>query len=356
MHYTSDTFWMRQVERAADELKRGRAVHLTHDGQSLLVMALEHVRQVEAAPAQAERTGRVILAASTAAQLGYRVTAGMLTVAFTIPVIDQVCALGLLAPDPGADVAEALPASDAEEAARRLVRLSGLAPAALLAPPVPADETDSMLEVSVSDIMRYQRLKPGLERVTPQPVALPLDVREDTRVIAFRDTLTQATHLLLLLGDPLALEAPPVRLHSSCLTGDVLGSLRCECGDQLHGALALLAQEKAGILIYLNQEGRGIGLVNKLRAYGLQDKGLDTVDANIMLGFEPDERDFSLAAQMLRSLGIASVRLLTNNPAKIDALSAEKIMVKERIPLQIQAGEHNHAYLAAKAKRLRHLL
>lgn len=357
MHYTPDTLWMRQVERAADELKRGRAVYLRAQAQPLLVLALEHAPHADSAPHGVQRAAKVVLAAATAAQLGYRIPTDAHSVAFAVSVTDHPDGLALLAPESfSAQSLDAQPASQAEEAARMLVRMSGQAPAALIVPAIKADDTATMLDVSESDILRYRRLKPTLERVTPQPVALPLKARKDTRVLAFRDTLTQATHLLLMLGEPQHAHAPLVRLHSSCLTGDVLGSLRCECGDQLHGALAALAQEEAGVLIYLNQEGRGIGLTNKLRAYGLQDRGLDTVDANIMLGFEPDERDFSLAAQMLRSLSIGTVRLLTNNPAKIEALSAEKIIIKERIPLQIPAGEHNHAYLAAKAQRLRHLL
>lgn len=145
------------------------------------------------------------------------------------------------------------------------------------------------------------------------------------------------------------------RLHSACLTGDVLGSLKCDCGPQLRAAVAAIAAE-GGILLYLQQEGRGIGLMNKLRAYALQDQGFDTVDANLRLGFEAEERDFDLAAAMLRALGVTRIRLLTNNPAKTGALEDAGITVAERVPLALPANPHNAAYLATKRRRQGHQL
>jgi GTP cyclohydrolase II len=146
------------------------------------------------------------------------------------------------------------------------------------------------------------------------------------------------------------------RLHSECLTGDALGSLRCDCRDQLGIALEKLSAERAGILLYLRQEGRGIGLLNKIRAYSLQDKGLDTVDANLALGFRDDERDYAVAAHMLASLTIRSIRVLTNNPKKLAALEGYGIRVKGRIPHVVPAGHHNRFYLETKAKRSGHLM
>lgn len=162
--------------------------------------------------------------------------------------------------------------------------------------------------------------------------------------------------LALCVGDPYAAAAPLVRLHSACLTGDVFGSLRCDCGPQLHQALAAMNAAGQGCLLYLPQEGRDTGLHNKLRAYALQDVGLDTVDADATLGFEPDERDFAMAAALLNDLGLTSLRLLTNNPAKVAGLEAQGIQVMERVPLQIPAQEHNHAYLKTKAVRAGHHL
>jgi GTP cyclohydrolase II len=147
-----------------------------------------------------------------------------------------------------------------------------------------------------------------------------------------------------------------IRLHSECLTGDVFGSLKCDCGPQLRVALQIIGANGGGVLLYLRQEGRGIGLANKIRAYALQDRGLDTVDANRRLGFADDERDYGVAAAMLRALGISEVRLLTNNPAKVAGLEAAGIKVAERVAHQMPANPHNADYLTAKRKRSGHLL
>jgi GTP cyclohydrolase II len=159
-----------------------------------------------------------------------------------------------------------------------------------------------------------------------------------------------------VVGEPAAHQPTLCRLHSECFTGDLLGSLRCDCGPQLQAALRQIGAAGHGVLLYLAHEGRGIGLINKLRAYQLQDAGLDTVDANHHLGFEADERSFQAAAIMLHHLGIRSVRLLTNNPAKVEALRREGIEVSERVPHAVPANRHNHAYLATKARRGGHLL
>jgi len=146
------------------------------------------------------------------------------------------------------------------------------------------------------------------------------------------------------------------RLHSACFTGDLLGSLKCDCGPQLRGALAQMGAEGAGVLLYLNQEGRGIGLANKMRAYSLQDQGFDTVEANHRLGFEDDERDFRIGAEILKRMGFHSVRLLTNNPAKVARMEEAGIQVVERVPLKVGENRHNHHYLATKAAKSGHLL
>jgi GTP cyclohydrolase II len=167
-------------------------------------------------------------------------------------------------------------------------------------------------------------------------------------------------HVALIIGRQSGDRAPLVRLHSECLTGDVLGSLKCDCGPQLDAALAAMAEEARaggwGVLLYLRQEGRGIGLINKLRAYQLQDQGFDTVEANERLGLPSEARDFPIAARMLELLGVASVRLMTNNPAKVAALEALGVTIAERVPHALPANPHNARYLATKRDRAGHLL
>jgi GTP cyclohydrolase II len=173
-------------------------------------------------------------------------------------------------------------------------------------------------------------------------------------MVAFRDPASGEEHVALVIG-AFGGKPPLVRLHSECLTGDVFGSLKCDCGPQLREALRILGEEDGGVLLYLRQEGRGIGLANKLRAYALQDRGLDTVDANRRLGFADDERNYGMAAAMLRALGIDRVRLLTNNPGKVAGLEHEGIGVVERVAHHMPVNPHNADYLAAKRKRSGHL-
>ncbi|MES2684783.1 MAG: GTP cyclohydrolase II [Pseudomonadota bacterium] len=163
-------------------------------------------------------------------------------------------------------------------------------------------------------------------------------------------------HMVIVLGNLGGEPAPLVRLHSECLTGDALGSLRCDCGPQLREAMRLMAQEGRGAILYLRQEGRGIGLGNKIRAYALQDEGADTVEANRQLGFPDDARDYSLAAALLGEIGVNRLRLLTNNPRKVSSLQSNGIEVIERVPLRVGENTHNEGYLSTKRQRLGHLL
>ena len=179
----------------------------------------------------------------------------------------------------------------------------------------------------------------------------------DFRVLVFSNEDDERENVAIVRGDVWGEEAVPVRLHSECMTGDVLASLRCDCRDQLERALAYVGALPRGVVLYLRQEGRGIGLTNKIRAYALQqEQGLDTVDANLALGFRDDERDYSIGVAMLRTLGVRSVRLLTNNPDKTRQLVALGMPVVERIPHAIPPGHHNRAYLETKARRSGHLL
>ena len=184
--------------------------------------------------------------------------------------------------------------------------------------------------------------------------AIPIPGLPISQMVSFRDPASGEDHVALLVG-AFGGKPPLVRLHSECLTGDVFGSLKCDCGPQLKEALRLLGEEGGGVLLYLRQEGRGIGLANKLRAYALQDRGLDTVDANFRLGFADDERDYAMAAAMLRALGIDEVRLLTNNPAKLEGLEREGIAVAERVAHHMPANPHNADYIATKQARSGHI-
>jgi GTP cyclohydrolase II len=178
----------------------------------------------------------------------------------------------------------------------------------------------------------------------------------DFHIVAFENNRDGKDHVAITKGDVIGTSDVPVRLHSECLTGDALGSLRCDCRDQLEAALKAIGQMEKGVVLYLRQEGRGIGLTNKIRAYSLQDQGLDTVEANLALGFRDDERDYAVAAHMLMSLKIDSVQLMTNNPKKIDQLRQYGIQVNGRIPHIMQPNEHNRFYLETKAAKSGHLI
>jgi GTP cyclohydrolase II len=178
----------------------------------------------------------------------------------------------------------------------------------------------------------------------------------DFHIVAFWNNRDEKEHVAIVKGDVLGAEDVPVRLHSECLTGDVAGSLRCDCRDQLEAALTTIGQMDKGIVLYLRQEGRGIGLINKIRAYSLQDQGLDTVEANLALGFRDDERDYAVAAHMLHSLKIGSIRLMTNNPKKIAQLTQYGVHVNGRIPHILPPNPHNEFYLKTKAAKSGHLI
>ncbi len=178
----------------------------------------------------------------------------------------------------------------------------------------------------------------------------------DFHIVAFYNNKDYKEHVAIVRGDVTNSEDVPVRVHSECLTGDVIGSLRCDCRDQLESALRMIGQMDKGILLYMRQEGRGIGLINKIRAYGLQEHGYDTVEANIALGFRDDEREYSVAAHMLMSLHVKSIQLITNNPRKIEDLTQHGIVVTGRIPHIMPANEHNRFYLETKALKSGHLI
>lgn len=244
-------------------------------------------------------------------------------------------------------------------AALSLLKLARLLPAALAVPVTPdmegLAEQLGLVRANAEDVLSYRAVAAlTLHRVAEANV--PLEGAEDCRIIAFRTEDGAVEHLAILVGDPLARDAPLVRLHSECFTGDLLGSLRCDCGMQLRGAIGRMREEGAGVVLYLAQEGRGIGLTNKLRAYALQDRGMDTLDANRALGWEPDERSFRSAAAMLQDLGLRRIRLLTNNPDKVAAMTACGLEVVAREPHAFPPNGVNDDYLRTKARRFGHLL
>jgi 3,4-dihydroxy 2-butanone 4-phosphate synthase/GTP cyclohydrolase II len=176
------------------------------------------------------------------------------------------------------------------------------------------------------------------------------------KILTFINNKDKKDHVMVVKGDVFNKENTLIRLHSSCLTGDVLGSLRCDCGAQLHKSLSIIETEGLGAVLYMQQEGRGIGLSNKIKAYMLQDQGFDTYDANVFLGYRPDERQYEIAAAMLKKLELTNIRLLTNNPNKIKELKRYGITIKKRISLESPPNEYNHLYLMTKKERLGHLL
>jgi len=252
-----------------------------------------------------------------------------------------------------------------ESAAIGLAKVARLLPAALVARIADPDADDldawatrhGLLVVDAGDVFQYEHTQARTLKAVSE-ARVPLLDAHDTRIVAFRPDDGGLEHLAIIIGEPKVETGGPVlaRLHSECFTGDLLSSLRCDCGDQLRGAISEIASTGGGVLLYLAQEGRGIGLVNKLRAYELQDRGFDTMDANEQLGFDADERVYLPAAEMLRQLGFATVRLMTNNPAKIEALSACGVEVVERVEHAFPSNKHNELYLRTKAVRGGHLI
>lgn len=359
-----DVARLRAVFRTATELRRGVPVLLT-GGAPLVLLAAETAspRGLEDFVALTREPATLLLAPVRAAVLLQRpIAQSTSVVALRLPLPAADALRGFADPTaeqllaPGLQPAAVPPAAPA---ALALVKLARLLPALLAASPIPdaAQRSDELglLSVAATDAVAYQSAAAvALRRVADVPV--PLDVAENTRIVAFRSEDDGIEHLAILVGAPESREAPLLRLHSECFTGDLLGSLRCDCGSQLRGAICRMAEEGAGVLLYLAQEGRGIGLVNKLRAYALQDRGLDTLDANRALGWGADERSFLVAATMLDELGIRRIRLLTNNPDKVAALAACGIDVVSREPHAFAPNGVNDHYLATKARRFGHLL
>jgi GTP cyclohydrolase II len=357
------------IDAALSALRRGEPVLLYGQGEAVLALAAEFVnednlqrlRQVSARPLRAVLTRRRAVALGLARR---EALSGAVSIALApeLPagvirnLADPAASLGADPPGLGPEPAIA---EGPELAAVALAKLAALLPAVLVLPLAPSEAAlarrrRDFAPVDTADVLSRRAAMTGLTQVAEARV--PLADAEDARLIAFRPGDGGTEHLAILIGTPAPGKPVLVRLHSECFTGDLLASLRCDCGDQLRGAIAAIAEAGGGILLYLAQEGRGIGLVNKLRAYQLQDAGFDTVDANEQLGFDADERVYLPAAEMLRQLGFTSVRLLTNNPDKVAALERYGIDIVKRVPHVFPANGHNERYLRTKATRSGHLL
>ncbi len=358
---------MRQAERAIFDLRRGLSILMRDLDRAFVVCAVEGLDDAVPGEMQAlaGSPANLVLSGHRLAAIGRQGAAEAVAVA--LAPLPDAAALRTLAWQRGASLPAGVALRDGglvERAALRLLGRAQLVPAALMCE-VSDDRTGAvaaevasgnLLAVDAAEVMRLCESGPGrLARISEARV--PLAEAENSRFVLFREADGVHEHVAIVIGDPASWpDDVPVRLHSSCLTGDLFGSLRCDCGEQLRRGVAAIHALGGGVLLYRSQEGRGIGLANKLRAYGLQDEGLDTIDADQVIGFSKDERDFRIAHEMLDELGIARILLLTNNPSKVAALQKAGIHVVGRRAIYGEVTAQNQRYLKTKARRHGHWL
>jgi len=352
-----------RLARARADLRLGVPVVLTAGGCGALAVAVETLSAARLAGLRDMGAPELVLTARRADTLKARAYDGDLA---RIAIPDGAALPWLRAiADPADDLNAPMKGpfrslrdgpADLHRAAIQLVKSAHLLPAAVV---VPVPHALALAGDANLTLIALAEAGPELLRASPlhavASARLPMAASQAGRVHVFRPEDGGEDHFAIEIGRPDRSAPVLARLHSACFTGDVLGSLKCDCGPQLRAALAQMGREGAGVLLYLNQEGRGIGLANKLRAYSLQDQGFDTVDANHRLGFEDDERDFRLGSGILRKLGFRTVRLMTNNPRKISMMQANGIDVTERVPLTVGQTDQNAAYLATKVAKSGHL-
>jgi GTP cyclohydrolase II len=350
-------------DRAVDELRRGRAVQVRDGARGLVIAAIEPMQPplfARLVAAGAERAVLLVTAErAVAARLG-RQLSGPVAVHFptgtSLDTLRSIAGVSGAAPvDVGALDADHSPPGAALAAAGFQLAKAGRLVPALVGFDTGADYVPGVLAINLVDVVHHAPRFGHHALQLLSRARVPLTEAVDSEIAVFRDEHSLAEHVAVVIGKPDSANAVPVRLHSACLTGDLLGSLRCDCGEQLRTAVKRIGKLGGGVLLYLDQEGRGIGLPNKLRAYVLQDGGLDTVDADRHLGFLADERSYEVAAALLHALKVTRIRLLTNNPQKISALRDHGIEVVGRMPLVATTNRHNERYLRAKQQRAGHL-
>jgi len=348
-----------EVDRVISELRRGGMVRVEHLGGSIVMLAVDALNtdsfkllsQFDATTLSLALTGtrlNVLGIDKSDRPISVLTGADILSIELVEFLANP---LSMMMSPPNLDGLSIRDANALETSCITLAKLSRLLPAALVIQNLPLTDIPTVKASLIDSYMK--NAANSLTQVSQARV--PLENAEDAQVIAFRPRDGGIEHLAIMIGKIDPLKPVLVRLHSECFTGDLVGSLRCDCGSQLRGAISEMSKSGSGILLYLAQEGRGIGLVNKLRAYQLQDSGFDTVDANLQLGFDADERNYLPAAQMLQMLGVHKVRLMTNNPAKVDSLQKCGIEVSERVPHAYPSNKHNDEYLRVKAKKSGHL-
>jgi len=345
---------------AVDAFRRGRAVTIKGPGGAIVARAVETLEAPALAMLKRSGNARLVLSHARARTLKIRLytpdvaalaIARDMDLARLKAIADPTDDLAFPLKGPFDAVRDSLPAAYA--ASVKLAKLAGLLPATVVEPARGAPKAKIVL--TAEDILAYDDEVVRTLKIVAR-ARVPLEGAEKTEFVSFRPADGGPEHYAIVIGAPPTAKPVLTRMHSECFTGDFLGSLKCDCGSQLRGAIAAIAKAGGGMLLYLAQEGRGIGLINKLRAYRLQDQGFDTIDANERVGFEADERQYGIAARMLQLLGYKSVRLLTNNPDKVAGLKAAGVAVTARVRHAFPDNAHNRAYLRTKAEKAGHLL